>query len=364
MRYAPLYKRGKKGEIRVWECESDEDSIIVRHGVLDGKIQESRKVAQAKNIGRANERTAEVQAEEECLSLWEKQSNKGYFESVEEAKNEIVLLPMLASDFEKRKKKVEYPVDIQPKLDGVRCLAMWENGKVILLSRGGKKYNLPHISEQVSLYLMPGEIFDGEIYIHGQSLQHINSLVKKHRGKETEELQYWIYDAFRIGNLDSTWAFRKLRLHELYGQIAYTNVLSPVPIGKVESENRVYYIQGKYVSHGFEGAIVREYDAPYALGHRSNHLLKVKSFQDDEYKIVGFSHGEGKFSECVIWECETEEGKRFNVVPKGTLEEKKRFYYAGHEYIGSWLKVKFFQLTDDKIPQFPVGLAIRLSQDM
>lgn len=72
----------------------------------------------------------------------------------------------------------------------------------------------------------------------------------------------------------------------------------------------------------------------------------------------------GKKGEIRVWECETPEGKQFKVVPKGTLEEKKNYYYSGHEYIGSWLKVKYFQLTNDKIPQFPVGLAIRLPQDM
>jgi DNA ligase-1 len=65
-----------------------------------------------------------------------------------------------------------------------------------------------------------------------------------------------------------------------------------------------------------------------------------------------------------VWICETEKGDDFKVVPQGTMEERQEAYQNAAVYIGDMLKVKYFELTDDGIPRFPVGLGIRLSKDM
>ena len=46
------------------------------------------------------------------------------------------------------------------------------------------------------------------------------------------------------------------------------------------------------------------------------------------------------------------------------MEERQETYKNADKYIGEHLKVKFFELTDDNIPRFPVGLGIRLTEDM
>jgi hypothetical protein len=46
------------------------------------------------------------------------------------------------------------------------------------------------------------------------------------------------------------------------------------------------------------------------------------------------------------------------------MEERKATYDTAGEHIGELLKVKFFELTDDDIPRFPVGIGIRLPEDM
>ena len=111
-------------------------------------------------------------------------------------------------------------------------------------------------------------------------------------------------------------------------------------------------------------AVVREYEGVYRYGHRSNKLLKVKSFMDSEYKITGFTTGVGRFEGSVIWTCVNEDGKSFNVVPQGTMEERQATYEVANDHIGDLLKVKYFELTDDGIPRFPVGLGVRLAEDM
>ena len=94
-------------------------------------------------------------------------------------------------------------------------------------------------------------------------------------------------------------------------------------------------------------------------------LLKVKSFQDAEYKVIDCNPGEGKFKDFAIWTCEMSEGgDTFTVVNKGTAKERTEMLLNSENYIGRWLKVKFFDFTDSGLPRFPVGLGFRLLEDM
>jgi DNA ligase-1 len=356
-----LYHKAKSGKIYEWEIWSEEDRIYTRHGIEDGKQQTvSKKVAQ-KNVGKTNETTLKEQAELEALSMWKKKKDKKYRETIEGATEEEIILPMLAMDFQKRKKRVEYPCDIQPKLDGVRALAAWADGEVKLLSRGGKEYSCPHITEELSRLMPKHLVLDGEVYSHGEGFQTIVSWAKKLR-PETANLKFHVYDCYDKGALDFTWRFRKTVITEWFEAnkpITCELLLTET----VYHEKGVYDKQEDYVKQGYEGAILRQPNGLYSLGNRSADLLKVKSFDDTEYKIVGFKEGVGKFEKCVIWICESG-NDTFDVVPKGTLDEKKEWFINGDSYMGSLLKVKHFGLTDAGLPRIPVGLGIRPPEDL
>ena len=132
----------------------------------------------------------------------------------------------------------------------------------------------------------------------------------------------------------------------------------------MESREQVDLYENRFVLEGYEGAIFRPLDAPYVYGKKTNNILKVKSFQDAEFEIIGYEEGKGKNEGCVTWICKTKEGKTFNVVPKGTYEDKKYWYENGKNFIGKMLTVKFFNYTEEGIPFLPVGKAIRLEEDM
>ena len=104
-------------------------------------------------------------------------------------------------------------------------------------------------------------------------------------------------------------------------------------------------------------------DGEYELAQRSRGLLKYKDFQDAEFEIIGASEGSGKFKGCVIWKCATESSGEFDVVPKGTLEQKKEWFEKKKDFIGKMLTVKFQSFSNKGIPEFPVGLGTRLEED-
>lgn len=177
--FPTLYHKARSGAVHSWQVETDGHIIISTHGQVDGKKIISQKVAEPKNVLRANATTASEQAVIEATAMHKFKLDRKYSLTPEEAK-EDVLLPMLAQPFEKREAKLTYPLDVQPKLDGVRALARWEGDKVVLISRSGKPWLVTtHINEQLEHIMPKGTVLDGEIYLHGKGFQWITARTKK-----------------------------------------------------------------------------------------------------------------------------------------------------------------------------------------
>ena len=54
----------------------------------------------------------------------------------------------------------------------------------------------------------------------------------------------------------------------------------------------------------------------------------------------------------------------FSVVPKGTIKQKQKWFKKADKYIGKLITVKYQRLSKDGIPEFPVGIGLRLEEDM
>ncbi len=367
-----LFHRGSSGAIYSWRVWTEGPDIVTEYGQVDGKKQLARKTAEAKNTGKSNETTPEQQADLEAKSMWTHRIERKYRKSLDEAQNDEIFLPMLAGEFEKRRgRKKEghtYPCDVQPKLDGVRCMAYWDGEELKLLSRGGKDYNIPHVIEALKPVLPPNLVLDGELYVHGQSLQTITSWVKRLQAN-TSQITYNCYDCVVLDNLEAEWPTRYEALHQFLTNHADAlgDSVRLVDTYEATTEEEILRIYGKVVEEGYEGAIVRMYDGSrYRFAYRSNRLLKVKSFVDGEFRTIGYKTGVGRFKECPIWICHMpdNESLTFDVVIKGSMEERRQMLKEADSYVGQMLKVKYFKLTDEGKPQFPVGIAFRLPEDM
>lgn len=371
MNFLPLYHKGRTGKVVEWKIWTEGETIHTEWGQIEGKKQRASKVAETKNEGKANATSPERQAEYEARSMHTHKLERKYFKSIKET-DQQVFLPMLAHDFEKKKKKVEYPVHIQTKLDGVRCMAFWKDDKVFLMSRGGKEWKVPHIAEEAAKFLPRGMVFDGEIYIHGTTLQAVTRLVKKSR-EGSKALEYHIYDYFDPNNLGVAWKQRCLSLLKCFltaGDLKDVDSwkfkgdkLKIVHTEVADTEEEVYEIQKKFIEDNYEGAIVRTLTGGYNLGHRSPDLLKVKTFKDAEFEITGVFTGRGKLSKSAIWKCKTKDGVEFDCLAQGKIEEKEEQYKNAQDYMGKLLKVKYEVLSEDGAPLKPIALAFRLSED-
>lgn len=364
MKLPKLYRQSKSGKIRQWQVWTEGNKIWTEYGQVGGKLHKDYKEAEAKNVGRSNETTPQEQAEKEAQALWTKKLDRKYSETIEEAKQPDYF-PMLAKPFDQD--KIVYPCDVQRKLDGVRCLAYWEEGEIKLMSRGGKFYDAcSHIAEEIA-GIMPENtdyVLDGEIYNHELGFQHISSRVKKYYEGETEQLSFHAYDVVSKSNADNPWQNRKQGLRGFLQGRMDVNHIELVPTETVHTLDQIMERHNQYVEEGYEGAIVRLHQGEYTFNHRSNSLFKVKAFQDDEFEIVDYVEGEGRLRGCVVWKCETEDGSVFEVKQKGSLELLRDMFQDADQYIGKLLKVKFFGHTEAGLPRHPVGLGIRDEADL
>lgn len=364
-----LYDKATNGKAKMWGIKTlliDDKAFILREsGYADGIITQYTKEVFGKNIGRANETTPYQQAEKEVISLWKKQIDKGYVESLEELDNKSqVLLPMLAHTYNDRKHDIIYPAFTQPKLNGVRCIANCKDNVIIYTSRGGKTWKFfEHLDNDIKK--LGNIILDGEIFNRDIPFQAITRLVKKKR-EETKELEYWVYDC--IDFKDTSFNNRLARLLELFGEQGTWDekiqgwrlgklVLTPTSI--CYSEENMYEHHKEFTKKGYEGTIIRNHDSPYVIKYRTKHLQKHKDFIDDEFTIIGGREATGEDKGTVVFRCATKSGVEFDVRPQGTREQRRQWFNDINNLKGKQLTVRYQDLTEDGKPQFPVGLNIR-----
>ena len=357
-----LYIKDKHGSLREWTVKVDTSgqypTIVKSYGVRGGKITVTQKeVTSGKNIGRANETTPYEQALSEAKYLWKKQVDSGYSEKVSDT-DRPPILPMLANKWEDYSHHIQIPFYVQPKLDGVRMTVGKIDGKIVMKSRTGKDVNhLDHIRNEVKDLLEEGQFLDGENFSDELSFEEITghcrtTLESSASSKRLDKIHFHVFDTFHLDRMDEPFSVRHKRIKKING--TYVHAVSTQIVQSIEPFYK------KFIDAGYEGIMVRDPSGLYELGKRSTKLLKYKEFETREYTIVGANRAEGKDKDTVVWVCELHKnGPRFNVRPKGTLQERKRMYLNSAEYIGKQLTVQFQNLSNGGIPRFPVGLAIR-----
>lgn len=385
--YPPIFGKDKSGKTRVWNATvfslpiSNKGISVIQHGIYDGKLQvDTRQYTEGKNIGKKNETTplqqCVAEVEKKRKDKIEKEGYSELFPSREsnmpntlttETTPEIrKIFPMLANKYEpsvtKKRGGIVFPCFVQPKLDGLRCVVYLVDGLPVYQSRTGGIFTvLHHLDSSVVEILSrnPTLVLDGELYTQQIPFEELAGIIKKKTLTETDKqkilhIQYHVYDLV-IPKLP----FRE-RLLQMQQTILSTN-LFVVPVSTYLANSVADFKEkfGEYVAQGFEGIMLRNTEGVYQENYRSNDLMKYKEFFEAEYPIVDYKEATGRDAGTVIWECETPEGRRFSVRPRGTQEARREWFSKAESLVGKQLTVIYQELSEMGVPRFPVGKAIR-----
>ncbi len=354
-----LFKIDSKKKERVWQIWTEGSKVIQEAGLIDGKLVRHETVCKTKNAGRSNETTPEEQAILEMESTYKSKLDEGYFKTLKEANSEEVILPTLAKDYKKEKDKVDWTTAFcQRKFDGMRCLAFVKAGIVTLMSRGGKVIeNMDHIKKAILENVKGDMILDGELWMDDNFQENMKA-IKKYTKGVSEKIQYHIYDFIpQKPNVDLSFEDRHEALEHV---IKKTGVLQLVETFQITDENLLKKYHRKFVSEGFEGTMIRWGLVGYPVNKRSSNLLKYKDFQDMALKILAVVPSEqrptwGQFVFML-------KGMEFSCGMKFSHTEREEILKNKKDYIGKTAELRYFELSEDGIPRFPVCVGVRLDK--
>jgi ATP-dependent DNA ligase len=199
---------------------------------------------------------------------------------------------------------------------------------------------------------------DGELYNHAyhNNFEELASLIRQEvPAQDHTEVQYYLYDCLRDGVTfaeRTEWLSTSLHGYQKNkGLLVYLRLTETT---QAKDEAELMSAFEHYLQLGYEGAMVRNANGLY-VGKRSYDLQKIKTFLDDEFKIVGIVEGRGSYAGCGIFICETPTGQTFNVKMRGPKERLEAFFKDHSLWKNKELVVKYQNMSAYGIPVFPVG---------
>lgn len=256
-------------------------------------------------------------------------------------------VPMLAALSEQPFTKAGWIYE--PKMDGIRGITLFQNGKVRILSRRNLDLTsqYPGLAAELSQLLSVDAVIDGEIIALNElglpSFQHLQQ--RMNLTKETDVLRaeqlvpayYFVFDVMQVGNTVLTGVKltdRKKILREILGQSTRVKILQ-----HFEDDGVLAY--HACVENGFEGIVAKRLDAGYEPGRRSPSWVKLKAQQTAEFVLGGFTPGEG-------WRANT-----FGSLLMGYYDDAGKFIYAGS--VGTGFDDKLLNETMRRIGPLNTG---------
>jgi len=370
MKLNKLFKRSTTGAVLSWEIEVEGNKHRTLSGQIDGVITITEwTVCLGKNEGKANSTTNEEQALKDATSKWKKKLDREQFvERLDQLDTIKYVQPMLAQNYKDRVNELNFNdgVWVQCKLNGARCIATRDG----LFSRKGSVWqSVPHIAEALKDFFIehPNIIFDGELFNEDlrQDLGSIISLISKKNitpeilEKSKTLVKYYIYD---IVDTSVKYSIRSNKVIDLVNSIN-KECIKALELCRVYDTHSIENALASWENLGHEGAIIRT-NGVYEC-KRSKHLLKYKTFIDDEFEIVGVIEGEGNLTGKVgKFELKDKRGETFKCSPIGSHEYWQELWENKFTLIGKIATVKFKELTPVKngkggVPSIGKVIAIR-----
>lgn len=233
---------------------------------------------------------------------------------------------------------------VSEKLDGVR--AYWDGQQ--LLSRGGNVIAAP----DWFLRDFPDQPLDGELWMGRGRFAQVSAAVRRLQPKAQEwrQIRFMMFDLPASG---VPFSERVDRMRELVGKTSSYH-LAMVEQRPATDHGALLARLDRVLAANGEGLMLHHGDSFYKAG-RTAALLKVKTWQDAEARVVDYSDGKGKYQGQVgALVVETGDGRRFKL--GSGLSDSER---ADPPPLGSTVTYKYYGLTSTGLPRFASFLRVR-----
>lgn len=358
MRLNLIYKKDTTGSIRVWYAEIGEGPLEGHWRTVSGLLDGEHTASEWKFATPKSKFNAQEQAIFEAEASMTKKLKIDYREKIDDVdeKRHSSIKPMKAQEYEGW--GWQGICFAQPKLDGMRCLAnkdgLWSqlNNRII---------SVPHIEGALKDFFQhfPDIILDGELYNHDlhDDFNTIMSITKRTKltmadfERSERLIQYWVFDIFNTNETKALYNKRWDFINAVIEPIGKPIIVTPTLMVITEEALDLNFI--KLLQDGFEGQMIRQ-NKEYQQ-KRTSYLLKRKEFFDEEFELVDILEGQGNWAGYAkIASCVTAEGKEFGAGISGTQEFNKQLLIDKDKYQS--VTVKYFQLTPDGVPRFPIAI--------
>lgn len=278
---------------------------------------------------------------------------------------------------EKTKSKIDFDNDVwyvSRKLDGVRCLIIVdEDGKVKSFSRAGKQFHtLDLIEKEIKSLGVKNIVYDGEMCIVDENGDEDFQNIMKEIGRKDHVIQNGLFQVFDFIPLDmfkrgysnsGTFSQRVFALQSLLLQkkSKFLDYLEQIPISNFEE---LEALTQKASEKGWEGLMLRK-NATYK-GKRSNDILKVKTFYDDEYEVVDTFTGPFRYikegleveEEMLSGVAIKHKGNTVRVGSGFSIEQRKHLFKNPQDILGKTITVQYFEESQNQNGEYSLRFPV------
>ena len=258
-------------------------------------------------------------------------------------------------------KKLPSLILVEPKLDGIRCLAIVRGGSCEIFARSGKQITNFDKTIGAELSTLQDGVYDGEI----MDEDFVALMRKVHRKKDLDVTSSYLslFDTVSLEEWDvrlgeEILSSRRNRLEAVFREksFQFLRLVEQIECDKTDSEIDFYHRQ--FVKRGYEGAMVKNPGLPYSFG-RSDAVIKVKSFFDVDLTVVGFKEGTGRHSGKLGSILVEFEGVEVYVGSGFDDEMRDEVWKNQSGYLGMTAEVRYQEVTPDGSLRFPTFVCWR-----
>lgn len=416
-----LRKQDLKGSLKMWQIGftdatqnetfvelpnksiSKDGHIITWHGHVHGSIQ----IELSKVIPLS--KSMEEQALQDAKQKYTLKLRKGYLPPGSNASAQITVMSGEFYDID-NPIRLKFPVAQETKMDGIRSWIQVIGDVIQAFSRGNiPMLTINHLLVECKVFLTflpPGSAIDCELFHHLLSFEEITSI-----GRTVNEvhplmpmLELYIFDVYLPSNPPFEERRRMLgeairkyrekaldwigvdefggRVDEIADYRDKDDILSGVPqtpkttklflteSHQVHSNDEIVDLHRSYVQRGYEGSMIKrqangalpgsvDYRMSTYLFGKGTRILKLKDKLTAEATCVEVNGAKGREKGCAVLTLQMDNGKRFSVRMKGSLERRRELLRHPELVLHKPVTYEYQNLTVHGIPRFPVGVEIR-----